>query len=57
MRGAKNLLAAAERALCAGETTDAAEMFRQICDLYPGTMESLAAVCYLHSARRCDRRR
>ena len=52
MRVAKSLLISAEGALIAGETSIAAKLFREIRDLYPGTMESVAALCYLRSARR-----
>ncbi len=51
MRAAKTLLIAAERALNAGETSLASKLFRVIRDFHPGTMEAVAALCYLRSAR------
>ena len=51
MRTGKSLLTAAEQALSAGETSRASKLFRQIRAFHPGTMESVAALCYLRSGR------
>jgi hypothetical protein len=45
-------LSAGEHALTSGKPAAARELFREILELHQGTMESLAAACYLRSASR-----
>ena len=57
MRTAISLLTAAEQALRLGRTADAIAIFQQISHLHPGTLESVAALAYLRSAKRRPPRR
>jgi hypothetical protein len=52
MQAASSLLALEERTLNRRDRKLAARFFREICDLYPETMERLAKLYYLRAQRR-----
>jgi Zn-dependent protease with chaperone function len=56
MQEASSLLVSGEQALNRGDPNLAARFFHEICDLYPETMERIAALCYLRATRRREPR-
>ena len=56
MQTARSLLVSGEQALNRGDPNLAAKFFHEICDLYPETMERIAALLYLRATRRREPR-
>jgi hypothetical protein len=56
MQTTRSLLVLGEQALNRGDPNLAARFFYEICDLYPETMERIAALCYLRATHRREPR-